>query len=60
MISILRNKQTQVENVVLLSHKSSDSHIPVKVEFGNSEGKVPMDEISKRAEKYKPAPKVIY
>ena len=31
-----------VESIVLLSHKSPDSHINVKVEFGEGEGKVPL------------------
>ncbi len=43
-----------VETVVLLSHKKPDGHINVKVEFGEGEGKVPLDNISKRAEAYKP------
>ena len=32
-----------VETVVMLSHKKSDSVINVKVEFGEGEGKVPLD-----------------
>ena len=43
-----------VETVVLLSHKKPDGHINVKVEFGKGEGKVPLDNIAKRAETYKP------
>ena len=43
-----------VETVVLLSHKAPDSHINVKVEFGEGKGKVPLDKIAERAEKYKP------
>lgn len=35
-----------VETVVLLSHKLSDSHINVKIEFGEGEGKVPIDTIA--------------
>ena len=42
-----------VETVALLSHKKPDSTISVKVEFGESEGKVPLDNIAKRAEAYK-------
>ena len=38
-----------VETVVLLSHKKPDGHINVKVEFGEGEGKVPFDNIAKRA-----------
>ena len=45
---------THVETVVLLSHKKPDGHINVKVEFGKGEGKVPLDNIAKRAETYKP------
>ena len=45
---------THVETVVLLSHKKPDGHINVKVEFGEGEGKVPLDNIAKRAEEYKP------
>ena len=47
-----------METVVLLSHKKSDGHINVKVEFG--EGKVPLDNITKRAEEYKPKERVTY
>ena len=43
-----------METVVLLSHKKPDGHINVKAEFGEGEGKVPLDNIAKRAEKYKP------
>ncbi|MCI8306879.1 MAG: 23S rRNA (uracil(1939)-C(5))-methyltransferase RlmD, partial [Lachnospiraceae bacterium] len=39
-----------VETVVMLSHKKTDSIINVKVEFGQGEGKVPLDNIAKRAE----------
>ena len=38
-----------VETVVLLSHKKPDSVINVKVEFGEGEGKIPLDNIEKRA-----------
>ena len=51
---------THVETVVLLSHKKPDGHINVKVEFGEGEGKVPLDNIAKRAEKYKPKERVTY
>ena len=49
-----------VETVVLLSHKKPDGHINVKVEFGEDEGKVPLDNIAKRAEEYKPKERVTY
>ena len=49
-----------LETVVLLSHKKPDGHINVKVEFGEGEGKVPLDNIAKRAESYKPKERVTY
>ena len=49
-----------IETVVLLSHKKPDSHINVKVEFGEGEGKVPLKAISERAEAYKPKERVTY
>ena len=49
-----------VETVVLLSHKKPDGHINVKVEFGEGEGKVPLDNIAKRAETYKSKERVTY
>ena len=49
-----------VETVVLLSHKKPDGHINVKVEFGEGEGKVPLDNIAKRAKSYKPKERVTY
>lgn len=49
-----------VETVVLLSHKKPDGHINVNVEFGDGEGKVPLDNIAKRAESYKPKERVPY
>ncbi len=49
-----------VETVVLLSHKKPDGHINVKVEFGEGKGKVPLDNIAKRAEAYKPKERVTY
>ena len=55
----LLNEKT-VETVVLLSHKKPDGHINVKVEFGEGEGKVPLDNIAKRVEEYKPKERVTY
>ena len=52
--------ETTLETVVLLSHKKPDGHINVKVEFGEGEGKVPLDNIAKRAEEYKPKERVTY
>ena len=37
-----------------------DGHINVKVEFGEGEGKLPLDNIAKRAEEYKPKERVTY
>ena len=51
---------THVESIVLLSHKSPDSYIDVKVEFGEGEEKVPLDKIAERAKQYQPAPRVTY
>lgn len=44
----------------MLSHKKPDSIINVKVEFGDCEGKVPLDAIAERAKKYQPKPKITY
>ena len=52
--------QSTVETVVLLSHKKADSYIHIDVEFGEGEGKIPVDSIAKRAEAYKPKEKVTY
>ena len=43
-----------------MSHKSPDSVINVKVEFGEGEGKVPLAAIADRAKKYQPKPKITY
>lgn len=53
-------QSVHVETVVLLSHKKPDGHINVKVEFGEGGGKVPLDNIAKRAESYKPKERVTY
>ncbi len=49
-----------METVVLLSHKSPDSVINVKVEYGKGEEKVPLDAIPDRAKKYQPKSKITY
>ena len=49
-----------METIVLLSHKSPDSYINVKIEFGEGDGKVPLDAIAERAKKYQPKPKITY
>lgn len=54
-----RGRNTQ-RRCVLLSHKSPDSHINVTVEFGEGEGKVPLDKIVERAKQHQPAPKATY
>lgn len=59
-LNISLDNDEQVETVVLLSRKAPDSHINVKVEFGEGEGKVPFDKITERAEKYKPKERVTY
>ena len=59
-IILLKKNMTQVETVVLLSHKKADSYIHIDVEFGEGEGKIPVDSIAKRAEAYKPKEKVTY
>lgn len=58
MVSL--EKLSTLESIVLLSHKSPDSHIDVKVEFGEGEEKVPLDKIAERAKQYQPAPRVTY
>ena len=57
---VSRFGREQVETVVLLSHKKPDSHINIKVEFGEGEGKVPLKAIAERAEAYKPKERVTY
>ena len=59
-IILLKKDMTRVETVVLLSHKKADSYIHIDVEFGEGEGKIPVDSIAKRAEAYKPKEKVTY
>lgn len=39
-----------VEMVVSLSHKNADTLIKVNVEFGEGDGKIPIDEIVRKAE----------
>lgn len=51
---------SHVECIVLLSHKPSDSIINFKVEFGEGEGKVPLDVIAERAKKYQQKSKITY
>ena len=51
---------SHVETVVLLAHKSPDSVINVKVEFGEGDDKISLDAIAERAKKYQPKPKITY
>ena len=51
---------SHVETIVCLSHISPESVINVKVDFGEGEGKVPLDTIAERAKKYQPKPKITY
>ncbi len=53
-------RTTIVESIVLLSHKSPDSKINVKVEFGEDDDKISLNAIAERAKKYQPKPKVTY
>lgn len=46
--------------MVLLSHKSPNSIINVKVKFGEGKGKVPLDRIAERAKAHRPKPKITY
>ena len=54
------DNEEHVETVVLLSHKSPDSVINVKVEFGEGDDKISLDAIAERAKKYQPKPKITY
>ena len=58
--TVTLEKFPTLETVVLLSYKKPDGHINVKVEFGEGEGKVPLNNIAKRAEEYKPKERVTY
>ena len=54
MTDINPDLSSHVETVVLLSHKKPDGHIDVKVEFGEGEGKVPLDNIAKEPKNISP------
>ena len=45
---------SHVETIALLSHKSPDSVINVKVEFGEGDDKISLNAIAERAKKYQP------
>ena len=51
---------THVETIVLLSHKAPDSIVNIMLEFGDGEGKVPLDAIAERAKKYQTKSKITY
>ncbi len=51
---VLWESGNTVETVVLLSHKSPDSVINAKAEFGEDDDKVPLNAIAERAKKYQP------
>lgn len=57
---INQHVSSHVESIVLLSHKSPDSVINVKVEFGEGDDKISLDAIAERAKKYQPKPKITY
>lgn len=59
-LDIKMKQSSHVETIVLLSHKSPDSVINATVEFGEGEGKVPLNKIAERAKKYQPKPKITY
>ncbi|RHU23607.1 hypothetical protein DXD76_13415, partial [Firmicutes bacterium TM09-10] len=58
--AVLHHRNGSSESPGILTHKKPDGHINVKVEFGEGEGKVPLDNIAKRAESYKPKERVTY
>lgn len=54
------SRTPHVETVVSLSHKKADSHIHVNIEFGEGDGKIPVDKIAQKAEEYRPSERVTY
>ena len=57
---INQGQSSHVESIVLLPHKSPDSKINVKVEFGEDDDKISLNAIAERAKKYQPKPKITY
>ena len=53
-------KRATAETVVLTFHKKPGGHIKVKVKFGEGKGKVLLNDIAQRAERYKPKERVTY
>lgn len=45
---------------MLLYHISPDIHINVRVEFGEGEGKIPIDKVAEKAGEYKPSERITY
>lgn len=43
-----------------MSHKNADNHIHVNIEFGEGDGKIPVDKIAQKAEDYRPSETVTY
>ena len=57
-ISLDNDKQS--ETVVRLSHKKPDTHIELKIEFGDKDGEFSLDKIKKDSERYMPKKRVTY
>ena len=55
---IFLNKQSNVETLVVLSHKKPDSHLEMKIDFDNTS--LDKTAIAERAEKRKPQEKTTY
>ena len=60
IIDIIKNiynpkniKKEIIDACVLISPQKPGGHIHIKVEFGEGEGKVPIDKMATRVEKYK-------
>ena len=49
-----------LETVVRLSHKKPDTHIELKIEFGDKDGEFSLDKIKKDSERYMPKKRVTY
>ena len=49
-----------METVVSLSHKNADSHIHINIEFGEGDGKIPVDKIAQKAEDYRSNERITY
>lgn len=49
-----------IETVVRLFHKKPDTHIELKIEFGDKDGEFSLDKIKKDSERYMPKKRVTY